>query len=91
MSPLPAQKPREAIHAPAVMNGIGLESHQPTGCSPRSFIKASVCTSALASMSPSVLTWLPTARLHTRMRHEHDPWVGQVASSLSTPSHGYAM
>ena len=60
---------------PAVMDGIGLGSHQPTGCSPRSLINASVCTSAAASMSPSVLTWVPTARLHTRMRHERNPWL----------------
>ena len=89
MSPLPAKKPREANHAPAVMEGTELESHQPMGCRPRSLIKASVCTSASAAKSPSVLTWLPTARLHTHMRLECNPRLRQVASSLS--SHGHAM
>ena len=87
MSPLPAKKPREATHAPAVMDGSELESHQPTGCSPRPLSKVSVCTSASASISPSVLTWLPTARLHTHMRHERSFRLGQVASSLPVPRH----
>ena len=73
------------------MDGTELKSHQPTGCSPRSLISPSVCTSALASMPPSVLTWLPTARLHKDMQHERTPGLGQVASSLSGPGHGQDM